>query len=63
MRGSGGLAWVVGELEGGSQDAASCGSSPAGWAEGGANSTCEVADAGGCGKFQDMEDPLLRGGG
>ena len=47
MRGLGGLAWVVGELEGGSQDAMSCSSSPAGQAEGGADGMCEEADTGG----------------
>ena len=54
---------VVGELEGGSQDAASRGSSPVGQVKGGADGTCEEADARGGREFRDMEDPLPRGGG
>ena len=43
--------WVVGELEGGSQDAMSHSSSSAGRAKGGTDGTCVEADAGGGGEF------------
>ena len=51
MCGPGGLAQVVGELEGSSQDVVSCSSSPVGQAKGGADSTCEEADTGGGREF------------